>query len=272
MGFASGSVEDHRSRALAAAKRAVELDPSSYDAYVALGLAHREMAQIEPWRAAARKAIAMNPLFSEGYALLGDSYAETPAWGCGRDRDSSRAISFYRQALRIDPTVTWYHVNLTNYLRYDGRIEEALQAAEEGLRLFRTSRGIRRMNAYVLIELGRIDEAERMLREAVSDGGPRFEDELNLAIIDLKRGRLEAAGEALRRLGPTGGSVWGLPFYIAHHYLAAGLVQPAIEHLEGSVRGEPACAQWLLTTQSSYWASIRANPEGRALLERYARR
>jgi protein kinase-like protein len=81
--FAAGPIEEYRSLSLAAANRAVELDSSSCEAHVALALAHRESAQVEPWRAAARAAIALNPRFS-------DCHSRRPAkrWGF-RSRQSS---------------------------------------------------------------------------------------------------------------------------------------------------------------------------------------
>ena len=268
--FVGGPIQEYRSRALAAAQRAVELDPSSYQAHVALALAYRGTSQVEAWRAAARKAIALNPRFSEGYALLGDSYAETHVWGCGRARDTPLAVSYYRQALRIDPDMLTYYFILTNYLRIAGRAEEALQVADEGLRVYpswRRSRG----KVHALIALGRIDEAERILHKAIADDTLKVEDRINLAIIDLKRGHLEAAANGFRQgEAAAGKNSWSL--IIGREYVEAGVPGPGLVHLESAFREEPACAQWLLTTESSWWGAIRANPQGRALLERYARR
>ena len=268
--FVGGPLNEYRSRALAAAQRAVELDPSSYQGQVALALAYRETSQVVPWRAAARKAIALNPRFSEGYALLGDSYAETGHWGCARERDTPLAVSYYRQALRIDPNVLTYYYILTNYLRLAGRAEEALQVADEGLRVYpswRRSRG----KVHALIALGRIDEAERTLQKAIAADTLRSEDHINLAIISLKRGHLNAAADSFKRAEAVAGkNSWSL--IIGRHYVEAGLPGPGVEHLESVFQAEPACAQWLLTTESSYWGAIRANSQARALLERYASR
>ena len=97
-GFPGGSIADYRANALIAARRAVELDSSSYEGHVALALAHRNLSQIELSRAAARKAIALGPQFPEGYRVLGDTYSETIGWGCAHDRDNAAAISLERQA------------------------------------------------------------------------------------------------------------------------------------------------------------------------------
>jgi serine/threonine-protein kinase len=260
-------VEEYLSLAMAAARRAIHLDNSSYEAHLSLALAYRESAQIEPWRAAAQDAIALNPSFAEAYAALGDSYAEQPTGGCDRVRDTSRAVSYYRQALRIDPNVVSYYFNLAMHLRFAGRFDEALQVADEALRVFPTFRPIRRAKAIVLMELGRLDEAEDLLREAMANGAPRFDDHVHLAVIELKRGRPEAAAIGFQKIVPA----WGhhIRMQIARHYFAAELPGPALAHLEARVRSEPACAQWLLTTESPYWAIIRANPQARALLARY---
>jgi TolB-like protein len=263
--FAAGPIEEYRSLSLAAANRAVELDSSSYEAQVAL--AHRESAQVEPWRAAAQTAIALNPRFSEGYALLADSYAAGPYFGCSRDRDPARAIEYYRQALRIDPAVRAYHFNFAGTLLFAGQPLAALQAADDGLRVHPTWRAGKRGRTIALIELDRVDEAEQMLREAIADGGARVEDKINLAIIELKRSRIDAAAHAFQDAIPPWGHFYRLS--VARHYLKAGLPAPALDHLEKAVTSEPSCARWLLTTQLSYWTLIRANAEARALLEKH---
>jgi TolB-like protein/Tfp pilus assembly protein PilF len=267
---AEGSIHEYQSHALAAAKRALELDPSSYEASVALALAYRATSQVDRWRGAAHDAIAINPRFSEAYALLGDSYADNAYYGCGRDRDSRLAVSYFRQALRLDPTVIAYHYNFSGALRWDGRFDEALAAANEGIRIHPGNRPMRRGAARALVALGRTDDAERMLREAMADDGPTVEDQIQLAIIDLKRGRLEAAAKGFRKFVPRWGYFWRPE--IAWHYLEAGLPVPALEHLNETFHVDPACAQWLMSTPSPYWASIRANSHARALLETYRAR
>jgi serine/threonine protein kinase/Flp pilus assembly protein TadD len=270
-GFPGGSLEDYRIHALTAAKRAVELDPSSYDGHVALALAYREMTQIDFCRVAARKAIALDPQSAEAYAVLGDSYSESTAWGCGHDRDRTVAISHYRRARSIDPSSHVYHINLSQNSKYAGQFEEALRVADEGLRVHPTSRGLRRARAWMLIELGRLDEAERVLREAIADGGARGDDQLNFATIDLKRGRLQSAGDGFRKAVPRGGHSRRF-LEIARHYVEAGLPTPALPYLEQILEAEPACGRFLLTTQAPYWSSIRASSQARAVLERYSTR
>jgi DNA-binding winged helix-turn-helix (wHTH) protein len=82
-----GSPEEYHRLALQGARRAVELDPSLYDAHAALALASREAGLVVPWRAEARTAIKLNARLAEAYVLLADSFFAAPGWGCPRDRD-----------------------------------------------------------------------------------------------------------------------------------------------------------------------------------------
>jgi eukaryotic-like serine/threonine-protein kinase len=268
--FVGGPLQEYRSLARTAAKRAIELDPSSYEAHVALALAHRESAEYEPWRAAAQRAVALNPRSAEAYALLGDSNSETPAWGCPPDGDLALAIWSYRRAVQIDPSVYTYYSNLSeNTLKAIGP-EAALLVADENLRLHPTNRAGKRSRVLPLIELGRLDEADRMMREAIDDRGPLVQDHRDLGIIDLQRGRFDVAASRFEKAIAQRGHSWRPA--IARQYIRAGLIAPALHHLEETLRSEPACAQWLLTTKSPYWAVIRSNSEASTLLEKYRQR
>jgi tetratricopeptide (TPR) repeat protein len=264
--FIGGPLQEYRSLARAAAKRAVDLDPSSHEAHVALALAHRESGQLEPWRAAAKKAIELNPNSAEAYALLADSYSDGAGWGCSADRNSDLAVSYYRQAIQIDPAVYAYWANLGGTLLRAGKPHEALEVAEENLRLHPTNSAGKRGRAVALIELGQLDEAERLLRESIGDRGPFVQDDRDFAMIDLQRGRFKAAARGFER------AVAERPGWrsdTARQYIKAGLIGPALEHLDKMLRAEPGCTRWLLTTTSPFWAIIRSNPEARALLEKY---
>jgi serine/threonine protein kinase len=262
-GFPGGSIEDYRANALVAARKAVALDSSSYQAHVALALAHRNLTQIALSREAARRAIQLGPRFPEAYGVLAETYSETTAWGCGHDRDNAAAIALYRQAKSL--ATTEEPGGLINVLKYDKRFDEAMAIADEALRRRPTSRRLRRNRAWILLELGRVDEAERMLHEAAADGGVRGNDWIYLAGIDLKRGRLEAAAEGFRKAGPhPRGHI-----EVARQYIEASLPAPALFHLEEGVRAEPACADFLLRTKAAYWSVIRSDPAARKLLEKY---
>jgi tetratricopeptide (TPR) repeat protein len=261
---AGGSRDDYRANALVSARRAVDLDASSYEGHVALALAHRNLSQIEPSRTAARQAIALGPKFSEAYGVLGDTYSENSGYGCGHDRDNDLAISLQRQAQSLGAS-QGDGSPMINLLKYDKRYDEALRIADDLLRKNPTSRRIRRPRAWILMELGRLDEAERMLQEAAADGGIRGNDRLYLAGIALKRGHLEVAAEGFEKFAPNPRG----RIEIARQYIEAKVPGPALVHLERGLRAEPECARWMLNTKASYWSVIRSLPAARALLEKY---
>ncbi len=68
-------------KALAAARRAVQLDPALYEGQVALALAYRGIEEVELWRTAALKATELNPRLPEAYVLLGQSVPRLPCLG-----------------------------------------------------------------------------------------------------------------------------------------------------------------------------------------------
>jgi TolB-like protein len=122
-----GSQATHHQQALAAAMRAIEIEPALYDAHVALALAHRELEDVGSWRAEAQKAIDINPRAAEGYALMADSFAAFAVWSCKRDRNPSIAGDYYRKATQIDPRL---FANLPAHLNWVGRLDDALRTVE----------------------------------------------------------------------------------------------------------------------------------------------
>jgi TolB-like protein/Tfp pilus assembly protein PilF len=265
--FADGSLRWYRTEALAAATRAADLDPSSYEAHVALALACRGAGHVLPWRAAARKAIDLNPRLAEAYALLGDSYSDNHLYGYGHDRNGSLAISYYRQALRLEPTYQEYWGSVALNLLFAGHANEALQVAYEGLRLYPASQTIRHTLITILFALNRFDEGDRVLSESVSGRAPTVEEQIRLADLDLRRGKLEEAASGFRKalsLGPPERRI-----SVARAYFMVGLAAPGLDHLEQAFQADSDCPRWLLATQSAIWTPLRAMPEVRALLAKY---
>jgi TolB-like protein len=265
--FAGGSLRWYRDEALAAAARAVELDPSSYEAHVALALACRGSRHVHRWRDAAQNAIELNPRLAEGYAALGDSYSDNHLYGYGHDRNGSLAISCYRQALRLEPTYPGYWGGLALNLLFAGQNDEALQIAYEGLRLHPTSQSIRHELITILFSEKRFDEGEKVLSESISGRTPTVEEQIRLADLDLRRGKLEQAASRFRKVLSVAPPERRIS--VARVYFMAGLVAPGLDHLEQAFQADSDCSRWLLATQSAIWTPLRALPEVRALLARY---
>jgi Flp pilus assembly protein TadD len=256
----------YQAQALAAATRAVGLDCSSYEAHVAVAVACRELGRVKPWRAAARKAIALGPWPAEGYVLLGQSYWENAFWGYLTRGNGNLAVSYSRQAVHLDPTVHNYWASLTLSLMWAGRAEEGVRVAYEGVDLLHPGSVIRTELVLVLQSLGRIDEAQRVLNDAIAGRTPTLEHQGRQATIDLWRGRPEAAA-VFRKVVDAGPREWHV--VIARAYLVAGMVEAALTHLEQACKADPAWAQWLFATRSPYWEPVHTNREVLSLLGDY---
>lgn len=265
--FTGGSREWYQTQSLVAATRAIGLDCCSYEAHVAVALASREMGRVRPWRAAATKAIEVGRRPAEAYVLLGDSYTENVFCGYEPRGTTRLPASYAEHAVRLDPTVHRYWANLAHHLMFAGRYEESVRVAYEGLELHPESSVIKSQLVLVLMSLGRLDEAQRVLNEAI--GGrtsPTLEQTGRQATIDLWRGGPDAPA-VFRNVLAAGPREWQVAIALA--YLDAELVAPALAHLETACKADRACARFLLATQSPYMEPFHANREVLSLLGDY---
>ena len=265
--ISSGGFGDVRRDALESAQRAVKLAPDLYDAHVALALAHREMEEFEHWRAAALKAIERGPQLAEAYELLADSYAANNAWGCGRGRDAALADRNFARAIQLDPLWAAPYANLSYHYSWSGREDEALRIADQGLAILPDNPTISRARALTLVRLGRLDEAERAVRQVLAAGSPMSgQDHLILGSVALARGNAETAAREFETTSarlPTTITILA----IARAYLDGRRLESGLTYLDRAVAVDPSCARFAATTAA--FSSHRDSPAFRARLSRW---
>ena len=263
--YSGGSQQDYRERAEEAARRAVALDPTLYEAHLALALSARALKRIGEWRSEAERAIAINPRVGEAYEQLADSYNLTPSFGCNHDHDPTRAEQLYREAIAIDPRLAAAYANLIYHLHFMLRFDEALRVAQAGLTALPNHPGILRARATALMFADRLDESARDI-DTVSHGGKDLgiQDLWTLASIDLKRGARDRAAarfdEVTRRY--PGDPVWDLS--IARVYLTLGDFANAATRLRNAIAIDSACGRFVSETPA--YAPYRTNPQVAALI------
>ena len=252
-----GTRHEFQRKALNAARKAAELEPSLYEAHIALALAYRGLEEIELWRMSSLKAIGLNPRLAEAYVLLGQSYFASPLWSFARLRDADLARHYFERALLLDPRFGLGHNALVYHLTWDGRPAEALVAADAALALLPDHIDILRAKMIALLRLNRVDEAEQILLRLSAESVSSAQDEWGHAAIDLLRGnRGPAAGrfEAVIARGPR--AMRALDTALI--YCQAGLFPAAAEYL-GTARGAaPSCGLFL--RQSPSFAGYRDQP------------
>ncbi|MEG5001836.1 tetratricopeptide repeat protein, partial [Microcoleus sp. B4-D4] len=109
-----GKLED----AIAAFRRAIELDPDISWSYHNLGEALAKLGQFEEAIADFRRAIELKPDFSWSYHHLGDALAQQQQW-------EESAIAF-RKAIELNPEHFGTYVGLGNSLAKLGQLDEAI--------------------------------------------------------------------------------------------------------------------------------------------------
>ena len=143
-------------RALAAAQRAVELDPQNDQAQAALADAHFHRLEMDEFAAAAKRTLELNPNSSAALAEIGYQYAYMGEW--------DRGITLLRKAQKLNPRhPNWYFV-ITTFDGYGkGQYEAALTEAQKinmpGFFLNYVMLGM------IYGQMGRLDEAKAALEK-----------------------------------------------------------------------------------------------------------
>lgn len=210
--------------------RLIEIDPSSSAAHYNLGLCFVRLKDDSRAAQKFRDAIAQDSAYAEAHYNLGlalkrmgdpegavrhferavELRREEPAYrynlaltlaNAGRPRD---AMEQYGAAATLEPDYfpAIYNLAVTQYR--EGDYASALASFERATRLDPESYVAKYNLGLALLKLGRLEEAERALREAL-EFGDTVEARYNLGLAAARQGRLEEAAEEYRaalRLDP----------------------------------------------------------------------
>ena len=158
-GAARGS--ESKPQALAAARRSIELDPTSTVGHTALAVAsllyenNRAMAKHE-----FERALEISPSYGMGRCWYALFYFQ---WACG---DFERGIAEARRALDSDPLSAYVTMTLGNCLLTAGRLDEAIDTDRRAIQLDPESFVARWSLGISLGMAGRFDEAVSTLEAA----------------------------------------------------------------------------------------------------------
>jgi tetratricopeptide (TPR) repeat protein len=113
--------------AIAAGRRAIDLQPDYPEALSNLGVAHYELKEFREAVRILRKAVAANPNFAEAYSNLGNALHAT--------RKFDEAIAAYRRAIKLRPDLADAWANFGTTLHHSGSFDEGALALRRAIAL-----------------------------------------------------------------------------------------------------------------------------------------
>jgi TolB-like protein/DNA-binding winged helix-turn-helix (wHTH) protein/Flp pilus assembly protein TadD len=194
-------------RSFVAAQKALALDPDLPEAYVARG--HLRWSPANHWSLAAiadfKRALTLNPNLSEAHNLLGQVYLHIGLL--------EQAKEHLDQAVSLDPTSLGARMNRAYGLVWMGRAEDGLLAMRDSKKRSPTLWTYQKADA--LEQLGRIDEAEKLLPDEIQQEEPDTAGLLESmqAVLAARTGKRAAAENNIRAAVKRGGE----EFQYFHH-------------------------------------------------------
>lgn len=156
---AAYAINNKNEEAVAANKRALELDPNQERAHSNLGLLLAWRNETTAALYHLRRAIEIRPNFAAPYAHVGDCYVKQNRW--------QEAAEAYQQALERDPRNVKAIIGLSYCYFRRGRYAESEQKLQEGLLLRPTNPALWLSYGHLLSDTGRVQEALAMYRRAL---------------------------------------------------------------------------------------------------------
>ncbi len=213
-------------RGLAAARRAIEIDPRLPDGYKAEALVLRNSGDDDGARASLQKAIEADPRFTPALNNLGvDAYSNADLAGAER---------FLRRALEADPQEAFAMLWLASLFVQTGRIQEALDLLRRASALsadpfYVTS--IAGLEADAYLHRGEDAHAAEVIRAARARGANADALQAIEATLALRAGNVEEARRVLLEIENSPGLAFGSIRYLAMLAVRLGDLDRAVRML-----------------------------------------
>jgi adenylate cyclase len=143
------------------AERAVAIDPNASDVLGFCGCAFVDVGDTERGHALLLRALELDPSNAQAYIAFGATEVKR-----GRFEEGIKSLKFGMRSSPKDLRLTFWSMLLADGLRRAGHLEEALDVATKACRRDGMLYGARVVAACALIQLNRPEEARRMLSDA----------------------------------------------------------------------------------------------------------
>lgn len=251
---------ESKPKALAAARKALEIDPSSAAAHTSLACAtllhenNRDLAKRE-----FERALQLNPQHMQARAWYALFYLQ---WACG---EFDRGVAEARQALEHDPLSAYATTILTMCLSTAGHHAEAITTGRLAVERDPESFLARWVYGRSLMEAGRYDEALAALEQAAAIGARHPYALSSIASLFRRQGQIDGAEQQFQELIARAERA-----YLPHAGLigaaeAAGHRDLAIQYAERAwAEREPLFI--LLARHFPEFGEVRSDPRFQAIL------
>jgi tetratricopeptide (TPR) repeat protein len=240
--------------AMAAARRALELDPTLGEAYAALGLASMVAWSFEDAEGYFARALDLTPGSATAHHWAGN-YRGTLG-------HTEEAIELLRRALELDPFSPRIHTDFAEWLHVSGRRDEAIQGLERAAEL---DPGYADYHIFALLVYAFAGEEDRALEallraHALGPASGLSTDAVRAAFRDA--GLVGAIRLVLERAPATFGS----NLRRANAELYVGDTEAALRSLERMVEGHDGDSVWILSLGGV--DALADDPRFQALVQR----
>jgi len=245
--------------AKAAATKAAELDPTSAEAYSALGFA--SLCYDFDWAAAEgqhRRAVEINPNYATGHHWYSFHLLMSGRFDEGI-KEMLRARELDPFSFSITQSLAWAYYQARRFDESLATLHQLVESAPEF--------ALGRMTySWVLMHLGRADEAVKEAQKAldIASGGQMFIAVLGAAYAAARRD--DEARAALDRLDQMSASNYVSPYHRALIHLKLGEEQRALALLEEAYNIKEGWLVWLGV--EPHFDPLRSEPAFAALLTR----
>jgi serine/threonine-protein kinase len=189
-------------KAIASARRAVDLDPADTRGLEALALAYQAAGRVNEAEQALRSALTRQPRSDDLNRTLGDVLV--------RSERVDEGLKHLHEAVRLRPDFAENHTALGLALYSRGRFEEAIPPLRRATELLPDDPLSQQRLAVAYHQLGRLDEALTHYRESARLGGSASTYS-NMATILYRQGKFDEALDGYERslkLRPDSHSTW----------------------------------------------------------------
>ena len=175
--------------------------------------------------------------FSELSVTLGNMALDDT--NLGRDLRSRKALSYFEQAVKNDPTNSLAYVGLAQVFDEQDDGDQARANYEKALELDPTLSSVKAALGYIYYGDGRIEDSDRLISEALESGEDNAEIQYFLGLIRYKQGKDPEAEAALRKSIREDSENAEAFYYLGAVLNRMGRDKEAIKEFENAIKLDP---------------------------------